>query len=133
MPSTEAHLAQADHNKQFLAEFPSADKYRDWFVTVCFYTALHFVDAALANIGEDPQNHEHRHAILNRFRGQPHYARLRPHYRRIEDISRQARYQCAHITEQQVRCVAETDLAAVEKWVRWQLGEGELYDRRDRF
>ena len=49
MPQFDEHILQATRNLQFL-EFvnTSGNKYCDWQVTICFYTAVHFVNAHLS-------------------------------------------------------------------------------------
>lgn len=45
MPSYQAHLYQAQHNESLLAELKASLCYKDWLVTVAFYTAIHYVEA----------------------------------------------------------------------------------------
>ena len=47
MPARDDHLAQARHNAQFYA---AVDKsaFKDWAITILFYTGLHYIDAFLA-------------------------------------------------------------------------------------
>jgi len=43
------HIQQANHNLQFLSFANQAGSaYYDWQVTICFYTALHLVNAHLS-------------------------------------------------------------------------------------
>ncbi|HEY3315323.1 MAG TPA: hypothetical protein VGL40_08650 [Bacillota bacterium] len=43
------HLTQAEHNEALASELTAVApmKYKDWAVTVCFYAALHYVEAAV--------------------------------------------------------------------------------------
>lgn len=47
MPARDDHLKQARHNETFYA---TVDKlaFKDWAITVLFYTGLHYIDAFLA-------------------------------------------------------------------------------------
>ncbi|WP_287588253.1 hypothetical protein [Candidatus Borrarchaeum sp.] len=50
--NTTAHSKQAIHNERFLKDLLQGNTpYRDWVITVTFYTALHYVHAYFANIG----------------------------------------------------------------------------------
>jgi len=49
MPSYQAHLYQAQHNEQLLSELVANLSYKDWVVTVAFYTAMHYVEAHFFN------------------------------------------------------------------------------------
>ena len=51
MPSEQIHRQQASHNKSFLGSITN-NNYRDWRLTVAFYTALHAIDAGLTH--KDP-------------------------------------------------------------------------------
>ena len=89
MPSRDEHLAQARHNTQF---YTTVDKgtFRDWAVTVLFYTGLHYVDALFAekrNI--HPTSHTARSDEVARS------TELRPvyvNYEALKNASYNARY-----------------------------------------
>lgn len=49
MPSYQAHLYQAQHNEGLLSELLASLSYKDWLVTVAFYSAIHYVEAAFFN------------------------------------------------------------------------------------
>ena len=49
MPSYQAHLYQAQHNEGLLSELMASLSYKDWLVTVAFYSAIHYVEAAFFN------------------------------------------------------------------------------------
>ena len=48
MSDHDAHLNQAKHNEQLASELAVSLKYKDWLITVSFYSALHFIEAKLA-------------------------------------------------------------------------------------
>ena len=49
MSSYQAHLYQAQHNEGLLSELMASLSYKDWLVTVAFYSAIHYVEAAFFN------------------------------------------------------------------------------------
>ena len=49
MPSYQAHLHQAQHNEGLLSELLTSLSYKDWLITVAFYSAIHYVEAAFFN------------------------------------------------------------------------------------
>lgn len=49
MSSYQAHLYQAQHNEGLLSELTASLSYKDWLVTVTFYSAIHYVEAAFFN------------------------------------------------------------------------------------
>ena len=68
-----AHVRKAKHNETFLNVIQKSDpnsiSYPDWMVTVAFYIALHYVDAALAKLKppKHPQNHPARNRFVNLY------------------------------------------------------------------
>lgn len=48
MPDFKDHIYQAKNNLEVLEFVNTSGKYYDWQVTLCFYAALHFVNAHLA-------------------------------------------------------------------------------------
>ena len=46
MNHAQDHVIQARHNEEFLAEIDHA-KFPDWAITACFYSAVHWVEAAI--------------------------------------------------------------------------------------
>jgi len=69
MPTVREHLAQCEHNQAFLDQLPYADQFPDWVVTVCFYKAVHLIDAFLAaNLGvpSHPDQHSERFRQLGK-------------------------------------------------------------------
>lgn len=50
MPSNADHIAQALHNEEFAVSLKTKLTYKDWLITVCFYSALHYIEAHFFNI-----------------------------------------------------------------------------------
>lgn len=47
MADAQIHEQQAKHNYSLLTQLQSSSTYRDWQITVAFYTALHIIDCEL--------------------------------------------------------------------------------------
>lgn len=47
MADAKTHEGQAKHNYAFLTHFQKGGAFRDWQITVAFYTALHIIDCGL--------------------------------------------------------------------------------------
>lgn len=93
MPTAQAHLRQAQHNRELIEALdPSSTRFLDWLVTVAFYTALHQIEAWFADNGLHSEDHTQRDDWLSRVK------ELRrtvwPRYKELEFQSRQARYEC---------------------------------------
>lgn len=59
MPQFNDHIRQADRNLRFLKEINnSISDCMDWQVTVCFYIAVHYVNAHLAQVGLQYRKHK---------------------------------------------------------------------------
>ncbi len=65
MPSVRVHKEQAKHNNSFLNSI-SEPKYRDWKLTVAFYTALQAIDAGLTE--KDPRWREKKEGTMYALR-----------------------------------------------------------------
>jgi D-alanyl-D-alanine dipeptidase len=53
MPIYSQHTEQAEHNRELLRFFVQQDeqvKFSDWYVTVAFYSALHYFEAMLFSV-----------------------------------------------------------------------------------
>jgi hypothetical protein len=58
MPQFADHIKQANSNFLFLKSVnQTSPAHVDWQVTVCFYTALHLVNAHLAKYNQQFRNH----------------------------------------------------------------------------
>lgn len=125
MPDIGAHLAQAEHNEQFLQTLGLPETpYLDWAVTVIFYAALHYIRALaarhqLANISS--------YAEMDRlFERVPVFRRNRDLYvdrRQMKDDSRVARYECRSLPPSEVIDLRDGELARIRGFVRAQLAD----------
>lgn len=102
------HLTQSLHNETFSADF-NQTQYADWAVTVRFYTAAHLVRAWL--IGRRaPKSKLKTHVDiaeqLKNFRLDPNLDKA---YRKLSDLSREARYDCLPVAELE-ECVGEAQV-----------------------
>jgi hypothetical protein len=92
----EEHLLQAKRNLRFLATINnSIEDCHDWQVTVCFYTALHLVNAHLTKYGLQYRKHRDVNFALN-FTNPGSPARLPEDqyisYTALQSLSRRSRY-----------------------------------------
>ena len=55
MASEAIHKRQAKHNEGLAEELAASLRHKDWVVTTAFYSALHWVEAAMA--GDHPPRH----------------------------------------------------------------------------
>lgn len=96
MAQFDDHIAQAKRNLNFLSSINTrvADCY-DWQVTVCFYTALHFVNAHLSKYNLQYRKHRDVNYALN-FATATSPARLPEDeylaYTALQSLSRRSRY-----------------------------------------
>lgn len=89
------HVAQARHNLSLLQILFPHTKYYDWQVTVCYYTAVHLVNAHLAKTGNTHfQNHSETKNAINYKGTSISSIGETPfkHYVSLENLSRRARY-----------------------------------------
>ena len=96
MAKPEEHIAQAKRNLIFLSSINKSIKdCYDWQVTVCFYSALHLVNAHLSNYGLQYRKHKDVNNALN-FSNATSPARLPEDeyicYTALQSLSRRSRY-----------------------------------------
>ncbi|NBC83750.1 MAG: hypothetical protein GVY19_10245 [Bacteroidetes bacterium] len=97
MPKFEEHLAKSKDNLQFLENIcKNESAYWDWKVTVCFYTALHLINAHIANkTGQHYRSHEEVENAIN-FDNQLSLCALSQNdylaYKKLNALSRRSRY-----------------------------------------
>lgn len=94
MAQRHEHLQRADENEKlarglFKAGSPICT---DWAITLLFYSALHWVDAYLVFTNRRPDNHYDRDTIIE---SNGSLADIFKPYRRLKDMSEQARYHIA--------------------------------------
>jgi hypothetical protein len=96
VPQFEDHIKQAKSNLSFIGIINhSAPNHFDWQVTACFYTALHLVNAHLAQFGQQYRNHTDVKDVINPY-NLTSVMKLSPDaytaYESLFSLSRRARY-----------------------------------------
>lgn len=95
MPSSEAHLAQAQQFEATLASLQGTTHF-GWILVLRFYVTLHYVEAVLQKKGSRRRRtHETRRDDMWRV---PETAAVLSEYKVLEDVSREARYDCTPFT-----------------------------------
>lgn len=119
MPGVREHLAQAEHNERFFGTI-GLDRDGDWAMTVLFYTALQYIDAYLASMGElDPGGHDIRDRLIS---GTPQLRRLLSDYDALKSRSRTARYYAGRFTRKQVEDARDGPFTRIRNHIRMCLG-----------
>ena len=102
MTLSEKHINKAEHNRslcEHLKNLAVDIDFLDWVVTSTFYAALHYFDAFLEDRGRRPRSHSHRDDCIKDFG--PLRAQ-RDNYRYLKDRSREARYEMAVFTADEI-------------------------------
>lgn len=95
MANFDDHIRQANHNLQFLECInKNCNQHYDWQVTVCFYTALHLVNAHLATQSLQYRKHKDVKDALNPYSHSPVKLPEQEYtaYATLQSLSRRARY-----------------------------------------
>ncbi len=109
MPNDVQHISHAKHNYAFLHSFYNNYHFNDWSVTVCFYIAVHIVEAVIFNIkkislGGNSYTIDHSEQLMQNFSHQISYHQVRANivrdnfpsishwYRMLYNDSKTARY-----------------------------------------
>lgn len=110
MPDAIRHLKQAKSNKSFYEQAFQDGPFCDWQITVCFYTALHLIEAHFANTyGWHSYGHRDRDRKLGKMvQREPRKQILYDRYSDLYDMSIRARYDCQRLTLQNVREAKES-------------------------
>jgi hypothetical protein len=124
MATWQEHVAKAEHNEQFLGTLdPATSAYLDWFVTVVFYVAVHYLRAlgsraGFPNVGSygDLEDFFRRVASLHRN------TRVWKSYRRLKDDSRDARYEMRVFTPAEVVELRDNPMQDIKVHARRNLG-----------
>lgn len=93
MPSKAEHLQKYKINKNILETVldPKNKEHYDWIVIVCFYTALHIIEARFAQKSINNATHKERE---DRMRDNPDFGRkIAEKYKQLSSYSKVARYQ----------------------------------------
>jgi len=114
MPSQERHMKQSGHNCELLRFLGSQSKqseFSDWYVTIAFYTALHYFEAMLAaakpfvTVGGLCMSIEHSGALsllyvkhsehqIRKKLIKTNFPQIYNPYINLYEMSRTARYEC---------------------------------------
>ena len=98
-----SHLHQARHNEKLASELLTSLGYKDWLITISFYSALHFLEAKLATM--TPPKHSDTDVpvdIHGKLKCSPHtwreklvqkhFSAIWNNYRKLRNDSKIARY-----------------------------------------
>lgn len=89
----EEHLYKAAQNEAFADNIKlDSDCSIGWAVTVIFYSALHYIEAYFVTYRKGYNNHYSRSSAIQ---NDPRIRSLYDDYRKLEDLSREARYDAA--------------------------------------
>lgn len=96
MASFEEHSSQAVHNLKFLEEIGDSDDFWDWKVTVCFYIAVHLMNA---HIVQKSNNYFRKHEqVINELNPKNKDSKCSlsiqnyKSYRKLYNLARRSRY-----------------------------------------
>lgn len=105
MPSKHAHIEKARRNEEALSRFNFEPDLYEWYITVCFYAAVHWLRAYFSSAGlytgekEEPTYEDFPRIVGNVYRA-THGADLGPaskmldHFTDLKRLSQRARYGC---------------------------------------
>jgi len=95
-------------NNEAFAQTISEDypKQPNWVVTVRFYSLLHYVEQTLNRYGYNSKSHHDRKEKIRECRQIDD--RMRKLYRRLEDLSKMARYDCIEMDNEDLEKSLQT-------------------------
>ena len=115
LPSKEEHIAKAEGNSALALSMTLENQPKiDWALVILFYSAMHYVEAYLATLGQHLRSHTTRDNFVGRD------ARLRKIFSEYQDLKYygyNARYEMQKFTAADVTDAA-TSLATVEAYIR---------------
>ena len=137
MPKDSDHLKQAKHNEEvlsFLAKEGKQSEYSDWYITIIFYTSLHFIETVIfrkesfnignrlsgkgrhsANFKTVFQTKSEHFVRTMLIRNNPEvFDEFNDSYGNLYEMSRTARYDC-HKTPNNDYIEAEQELGRIKK------------------
>ena len=120
MPQRHEHLRRAQENESLaVGLLGEADKpyCTDWAITLLFYSAVHWVDGYLAQKNQRPTSHLHRDTIIETNGS---LTAIYRDYRRLKDMSEEARYNIACYGKKQWD-IAHTKLKAIKNHISHKL------------
>lgn len=90
MPSKQEDLGKAEENERFLSSIDVRDSCgKGWALVVCFYSALHYIEAYFATKSRHSPNHQIRDSEIRRDRNTLPIA---DSYSELKTFSMDARY-----------------------------------------
>ncbi len=112
MPTPQEHEGKSRAIERLFSVFNDNEPdHWDWLAIVAFYAALHWVDAALAHQGLHPSNHRERNRMAQ---GLP----IWNEYYELYAVSRIARYEAGHVSQQIAIRMRDQNLPAVRIWAQ---------------
>jgi len=106
MPSFDKHQTQYLHNKKLLNldAFSETGDYKDWYITILFYSAVHLVDTEFSKTGYHPTTHEKRNKNIITL---SQLKEISSAYVALYVQSRRSRYDCVKITKEDIEKAKE--------------------------
>jgi hypothetical protein len=115
MLKVDDYVRQAEQNSQFVVQV-SLERF-DWQITVCFYAALHWLNAVTRLMGK-PEAHSHEQTFNNVKEARIPYP-VRQAYEDLFDLSIYARYRCMQLEDLKDLAAESKDLLSViERYAR---------------
>jgi len=97
MATVQKHLQQARHNESLLQKLSSTE-FPDWYGTIAFYSAIHYVEALFRHFGASSHDHRQREYLLKES-----YPAIFKQYRPLLNWSMTARYDCSKMKHEGVK------------------------------
>lgn len=111
MLDVHGHLTQAKHNEEFYGSI-DATAHSDWCVTALFYATLHYVEAFLVKKKLTAIRHDERWRMIL---DDPTLKPLHGSYRRLQERSREARYDGRSFTTAEISGLVSKDFEPIKK------------------
>jgi hypothetical protein len=119
MPEGDRHLQAAQDNEALANDLVDRRTGRSWSPVLCFYSALHWVDAYLATLEIHPSTHAARRAFISRV---PGLESIADDYQRLESRSREARYELTQFTREEAFLLLQNELRRIREVIQALLG-----------
>ncbi|MBS1823530.1 MAG: hypothetical protein JST61_16420 [Acidobacteria bacterium] len=119
MATSQEHVAKADNNAAFGKSLDLGSQCNiDWALTALFYSAVHYVDAYLANSGNPPHAYN-THGKRERFVAtDSKLKRVNREYMDLKNFGINARYYCSVTKADKVTTEAIPALEAIRNHLR---------------
>lgn len=102
MPAGEKHLLKYNSNKELIGSElfdPKTTLYRDWLITITFYSAVHLIEKVFASVQFHSTSHINRDEDIMKF---PILVPIAARYTLLEIQSKKARYQCRQFSPKDI-------------------------------